>query len=251
MNPPARSRARAAVTAAAVTAAVLAPTGPPAAAAGYVTGHHTLPTGRSYYLHMPQPPGPPRPLVVALHGASQTAAAFQTQSGLTGHSDGNGYTLAYGETLGGGWNAGPVCCYTTTDDVAYLRQVVAHAARVTPVDPARVYVVGWSNGGMMALRAGCEAPDVFRGVGVVAGALLVPCPGGADVIHVHGPADTTVPYFGGRGFEGRVFPPVWDEPLRMPPGALHVSVAAPGGHVWPSDAAGRVWAFLAALPARG
>ena len=67
------------------------------------------------------------------------------------------------------WNAGASCCGgATTDDVTYLRRVVAAVAARVPVDRHRVYVVGLSNGGMMATRAVCDAPQDFAAAGTVA-----------------------------------------------------------------------------------
>jgi len=70
------------------------------------------------------------------------------------------------------------------------------------VDPKRVFAVGVSNGGFMALGLACAASDVFAGVVSYAGA------GPTDaskcnpkepvaILQIHGTADTTVPYAGG------------------------------------------------------
>lgn len=40
-----------------------------------------------------------------------------------------------------------------------------------PIDRARVYVTGMSNGAMMALRLGCQS-DIFAAIASVAGTLL-------------------------------------------------------------------------------
>ncbi len=150
------------------------------------------------------------------------------------------------------WNAGPdapspqACCGWArdnhVDDVAYIAQVIAAAEALTPVDPARVYLVGGSNGGMMAYKAGCALPEVAA-VGSVAGSLLVDCPRGVDTIEVHGTADATVPQ-SGPGFEGTVFPPLVTIPMRMPRDVVWTLLAFAGGHGWPGWAGPSIWSFF-------
>lgn len=56
------------------------------------------------------------------------------------------------------------------DDLAFL-QALATAIRADPTLPAiaRIYLVGHSNGGMMANRVWCESPATFDGYGALAG----------------------------------------------------------------------------------
>jgi poly(3-hydroxybutyrate) depolymerase len=67
---------------------------------------------------------------------------------------------------------------SSSDVDAALAAVRDASARVC-VDPRRVWVVGFSVGGMLAHRLACEAPDVVRGVVSVAGLLAPTSPGGA------------------------------------------------------------------------
>ena len=69
------------------------------------------------------------------------------------------------------------------------------------IDATRVYVTGMSNGGFMSHRLACEAADVFAAAAPVAGVLGIPpedCNPSRPipVLHVHGTADTLVPYDG-------------------------------------------------------
>lgn len=247
----------------AATPLIIAATGP-AAHATTVTGPwatttHTLPDGRTFRLHAPTTPQEPEPLVVALHGLGQTSTAWEPTTGLTPYSEGK-FALVYGEsaTADASWNAGveapspQACCGTArdthVDDVGYVAEVIDAVELLTPVDPDRVYLVGGSNGGMMALKAGCELPQVTA-VGVVAGSLLVPCPAGVDTMHIHGISDTTVPW-GGTGVQGTVFLPMWDEPTRMARGTVWTLRPFNGGHTWPSWSAAQLWTFFQHLPPR-
>lgn len=208
----------------------------------------TLRSGRSYDLHTTVRPGRPRPLVVLLHAYLHDAAVMRDISGATPFADGHGFALAYGHAVDGAWNAGTCCAGTHgVDDVAYLRDLVADASRRTSIDPARVYVWGYSNGGMMAARAVCEAPDVFAAAGVVAGHLLVPCDQSPiRMMHIHGTEDTTVPWRGGwSDYVDVSFPDARTESSRVTSSSVVVGVPWPGGHEWPWWAVGRLWEFSA------
>ena len=82
-------------------------------------------------------------------------------------------------------------------------------------DPERLYLIGVSNGGMMALRMLCEAPDPFAGIATViasmpeaVGAACRPRPP-LSVIMLNGTADPLIPYGGGElgfgGLQGRIW----------------------------------------------
>lgn len=218
--------------------AAAAATGPALAGAGAETGTITLAGGRTYLLHAAAQLAPAaRPLVIALHGANHTAATMQRMSGLDVYADLHRLIVAYGAGVGGRWNAGSCCTSAPQDDIGYLRALVADVARRTPIDRSRVYVVGFSNGGMMAWRAACEAPDLIAAAGVVAGALLVPC-GQTRVrlYHVHGRGDGTVPLAGGVGFEGHTFPDSRRESTRVAAGSVVTTEWWSGGHGWPGFA---------------
>jgi polyhydroxybutyrate depolymerase len=50
------------------------------------------------------------------------------------------------------------------DDVVFTKRIVAKFVRNFNVNPDQVFIGGLSNGGMMAQRAQCELPNLFRGV---------------------------------------------------------------------------------------
>lgn len=61
-----------------------------------------------------------------------------------------------------------------TNHVRFLRELAGWAVRTHGVDPARIYVTGASNGGMMTYRLLLEAPDVFA----AGAAFIAPIPEG-------------------------------------------------------------------------
>jgi predicted esterase len=209
---------------------------------------------RNYYLQYDAADSTPRPLWIALHAYQWTAGTLRanTTANLDSYSAAHHIVLAYGEGYGGSWNAGQPCCGSALslglDDVSYLRAIVANAARRTPVDLSRVYVIGFSNGGMMALRAAVEARDVFAGACAIGGDLLVADPPAAPVrlCEMHDAVnDTTVPWAGGAGYGGKIFPAVWSVPLRLAYGSLWVEYPHAAGHAWPPGGTDRAWQILA------
>ncbi len=157
--------------------------------------------GFSLYLSPTLPNASPVPLVVVLHGLYNSWQNVEQDSGFDALADADGFALAYPYGLGSSWNAGR-CCGTSSHDVVdddgFLAQIVAQASAVRRIDPARVYIAGFSNGGMMALRAVCDRPDVFAAAVSVSGVLETPCPSGRPVsaLLINGLRDRTVPYDG-------------------------------------------------------
>ena len=142
-------------------------TKPASAALGAVT-EHILTTAdglqRTYRLFVPAGITGPAPLLVALHGGLGSGVQFEANSGFDGLATANGFIVAYPDGVtrfpdgsGGArtWNAGKCCGPAVTrkvNDVAFLRAMVTDIGSTQPIDGGRVYAVGHSNGGMMALR---------------------------------------------------------------------------------------------------
>lgn len=150
------------------------------------------------------------PLVLVLHGFGATGAQQQSYLQLTALADAfvlapDGTPNAYGLRF---WNAGACCDFggAGVDDVAYLGGLVDAVSKDWPVDPARVIVVGHSNGAFMAYRLACERADAIAAIAGLAGAATIDgCDPGrpVSVLHVHGTADRTIAYGGGTlAFDG-------------------------------------------------
>jgi polyhydroxybutyrate depolymerase len=195
----------------------------------------TLPVNgvsRSYILHLPPAAagGNPLPLVVVLHGGGANADSAIALTGFSAEADAEGFIVAYpngtgrlkptAETAGQfSWNAGDCCgaaMRRDADDIGFLRALVSTIEQERAVDRHRVYAAGFSAGGMMAYRLACDAGDIFAGVAVVSGAILVPsCTPSrpVSVIHIHGTGDEAVPFKGTAERESYArakFPPVRD-----------------------------------------
>ena len=145
----------------------------------------------------------PAPLVMVLHGGNNTVDDMVKATLFDREAAAGEFIAAYPEGVGKVWNAG-TCCGAGPrrglDDVGFLTQVLDRLEADYPVDRRRVFVVGVSNGAMMAYRFACERADRIMGVGSVAGAVRTECQPTrpVSVVEVHGTEDQLVPYDGGQ-----------------------------------------------------
>jgi polyhydroxybutyrate depolymerase len=183
--------------------------GSPAASAVPVgSSAGTLASGgrtRTYRIYRPASlvPGSPAPLVVFLHGGFGDGAQAEGAYGWDAAADAGRFVVVYPDGVSKAWNGGTCCGVPQQqgiDDVGFIRDLVATAEAALPIDPARVFATGISNGGIMAYRLACET-DLFAAIGPDSATQLVACTGASptSVIAIHGLADTRVPYAGGMG----------------------------------------------------
>lgn len=170
---------------------------------------------RRFIVHVPKAyrAERPAPLVLALHGGggSMDVMARDRLYGLVSQSEASGWIVVfpngYSRLAGklATWNAG-LCCGVArdrgSDDVDFLRAVVADVQQRLRIDPQRIFATGMSNGGMMSYRLACEASDVFRAIAAVAGTDgTSTCQPGrpVPVFHLHALDDDRVLFNGGSG----------------------------------------------------
>ncbi|MFE1451105.1 extracellular catalytic domain type 1 short-chain-length polyhydroxyalkanoate depolymerase [Streptomyces olivaceoviridis] len=115
------------------------------------------------------------PVVVALHGCTQSAQVYADNSGLPQLADRDGFLLVLAET-GTANNASKCFNWFQTGDnrrgqgeALSVRQMVSNAVTAYGADPQRVYVTGLSAGGAMTAVMLAAYPDVFSAGAVVAG----------------------------------------------------------------------------------
>lgn len=197
---------------------------------------------RSYLLHVPPSysPDQPVPLVITLHGGGGHAQVMIDMTGMNEKADEAGFIAAYPngssrlENRLLTWNAGNCCGYAMEqgiDYVAFIRNLITSLQQEFAIDPKRIYVDGFSNGGMMTYRLGCELSDLVAAIAVVSGYLAYPDCKPTEplpVIVFHGTADQSVPYDGG---EPQKFP--YSHRGEIPPVSLAVSFWVNHNHCSP------------------
>lgn len=159
---------------------------------------------RSYRVYIPasySEEGDPFPLVLVLHGAGGTAAGTEQLTGFSELAEIANFVVVYPDGVNNGWNDGRPSTQPV-DDVRFIGDVVSFLQESLNLDPLRTYATGYSMGGMMSYRLGCELPNRFAAVGSVASTMpvyqlgmcqdTVPVP----VIVFQGTDDTVIPWTG-------------------------------------------------------
>lgn len=178
---------------------------------------------RSYVLRLPPQAsvsGAKLPLVLVLHGGGGNADYAERMTGFTAKGEREGFIVAYPEGTGRlkdkllTWNAGHCCgsaMQTRVDDVGFIRALIDELVARYPVDPARIYVTGMSNGGMMTHRLGLALGDRLAAIAPVVATVFGDEPraaGPLPALMINGALDQSVPPAGGA--PGGRFTQAWD-----------------------------------------
>jgi polyhydroxybutyrate depolymerase len=154
----------------------------------------------------------PAPLVIVLHGNTQTGVDMITRTAWPAVAQHEGFAVVFPDGLNHSWadlrpnnlRAGRVPPHGT-DDVAFITKLVEKFVADGTADPKRIYVTGISNGGAMTITLVCKRADLFAAAATVVISLTDqsanPCHPSRPVpmLMMNGTADPLVPYKGGRG----------------------------------------------------
>jgi len=166
---------------------------------------------RTYFVHLPpaHDGSRPMPMVLVLHGATESPEGVERLSGMSEKADKEKFIAVYPRGTGRlnpapmpTWNSGNCCGYAqqnNVDDVAFLRKLIEKLEKDYRVDPLRIFVTGISNGGMMSYRLACELSDTIAAAAPVEGAQNLDChpSNPVSIIVFHGTGDRLVPFEGG------------------------------------------------------
>ena len=168
-----------------------------------------------------------RPVVLALHGGQGSADVMRSNSGFDPVARTNGFMVVYpeGTDFGGNrhaWNTGFLLRRQVrdADDIAYLDTLIDKLVRDHNADPARIYMTGGSNGGMMTFVYAVARAQRLAAVAPVVASMFtfdqkpaVPLP----ILIINGAKDEEVPIEGGmsrnplvRGAQNAPYKPLND-----------------------------------------
>ena len=189
----------------------------PFIAATTFAGHYTLHTwnygglSREYYLYVPisYDSTRPTPFVLVLHGLGDTISNF-IGINMNLVADTAHFIFAVPQAItdptfgASAWNSGAgefgITLNPSVDDVGFLNALIDSTSAHYNIDQTRLYSTGFSMGGFMTNRLGCELNNRIAAIASVSGTIgtYVTCNPTRAVpsCHFHGTADQTVNYTG-------------------------------------------------------
>jgi len=162
---------------------------------------------RRYWVQAPSGAAAPMPIVLLLHGGTETAEDVWKQTSLPTLGARDKFIVAAPQGIDKHWNDGRGSTLagdsvSSADDVAFLRAVIAELVLRDRGDARAVFVIGASNGGFMAMNYACQAGDTLRaGANVIStlpAAVARNCKPGKPLpwLSMNGLRDSIVPFAG-------------------------------------------------------
>ncbi|HLK35947.1 MAG TPA: hypothetical protein VKU41_04290 [Polyangiaceae bacterium] len=162
---------------------------------------------RQYIVHVPTgyTGKTPVPLVMDYHPILLDYNFERTNSGYATKADQEGFVVVFPNGIDNAWNVGPCCTSSrTVDDVGFSKAVISAVEGQLCIDNKRVYAVGYSMGGGMAMKMACDAADIIAAIAPAAFDLMDPSNNWVcqpsrpiTVVAFRSTGDPVVPYNGG------------------------------------------------------
>lgn len=174
---------------------------------------------RTYYVFVPDDydEAEPVPLVIGLHGAGGSAVEMAYFTNLDGIANDNGFILVYANAADGRWSYLDVpldAQDTVHDDEGFIGALIDTMKEQYAIDENRVYVFGFSNGGLMTVRLRCTLTKRLAAVATIGATMTV----GLSQQCLE--ADP-LPYFIALGTEDSAFP--WQGVMQVENGTMYGS----------------------------
>lgn len=162
---------------------------------------------RNYLTYVPAslPQGSPVPVVLVLHGFTQTAQGIMTYSGFNAIAEVGRFIVVYPNGINLSWNVG--FSSSGANDIGFLNALIDTLDVKYPINLDRIYACGMSNGGFMSYRLACELSNRIAAIASVTGSMTTqtfsdchperPVP----VLEIHGTSDLIVNYNGATGIK--------------------------------------------------
>lgn len=164
----------------------------------YVTGKNRFTTiidglEREFFVHVPKSyvASTAVPMVFMLHGTSGNGEEFYLNSGWKEVGEANNLITVFPSSwryciieedgvrkTTTKWNSQPASFQfcageVPKDDIKFFRAIITYLSSILNIDPKRIYLVGFSNGGQMAAKCAIELSDKIAAVVESAGSFAV------------------------------------------------------------------------------
>lgn len=155
---------------------------------------------RDLLIFKPRDPDGQRPAIVLLSFLGGDPGSMATLTDAARLARDYGFYVLLPQSIAGIWNYNALT--GLIDDIDFLDQVIDLAISDLPVDPGRIFMAGYSNGGLMTHAYACDRADRLAGAATIASSLRNGIkrncsPSAALSFYIfHGAADPVVPYDG-------------------------------------------------------
>lgn len=144
-----------------------------------------------------------RPLLISCHGMNQDINYQRNETRWEQVADTADFIVAYPSSVGSTWDI------SGSSDTDYLIDIIKELSKTYKIDETRVYMSGFSMGGMLTYHCMNTIPDYFAAFAPISGFMSAefnPATRPVPLIHTHGTGDDVVTYadFAGVGAEGMV-----------------------------------------------
>jgi polyhydroxybutyrate depolymerase len=167
---------------------------------------------RTYISYHPKTLKPSPALLIVLHGTGINGAKVRQWTGyeFDQMADQYGFLVVYPDGYDKNWNDCRKGQFSKAkkedvDDVGYIKAIINKYRADYKIDPAKVYLFGYSGGGNMAFRIGIEEEKLIAGIVVISATLPTPETCNCDlksktpkIMLVNGTRDNICPYDGGE-----------------------------------------------------
>ena len=143
------------------------------------------------------------PLLIVLHGLTQTGNGIMNITGFNEIAEDNNFVVCYPDGLNNSWNADMNSLNSDVDDLGFIETLVSYFEDNFNTNAQMRYLSGFSNGGFLSHKITSESEMCFAAIATVAGNMSSTTVENFDpyyptsVLHIHGTADAIVPYNGG------------------------------------------------------
>ena len=143
-----------------------------------------------------------RAVVIVLHGGKGYGARLRHNLGLEDIIGSSSPVMVYPNAIGGNWNVSSSAAGRY--DSEFIGDLIAKLVADGIADRHRIFLVGSSSGGLMALRLLCEHSSVFAGAAILIASLPADLAQSCHLTHalpfllIAGTADPAIPYDGGN-----------------------------------------------------
>lgn len=154
-------------------------------------------SNRTMMVYAPKNIEKDRPLIIQMHGMNQDAGFQHDAAKWEEIADTARFVVVFPNGEGRAWDI------SGDKDVNFLKAIINDMGSKYGIDKKRVYVSGFSMGGMMSYHAANKMGDMIAAIAPVSG---YPFGAGANskrmmpVIHTHGTTDDVVGYSGGADY---------------------------------------------------